>query len=540
MACTMPVLVVSAFACDFVEPDLSPHMKVLFVTSEFAGLAKAGGLGDVAAGLPVALRRLGADVRVLLPAYRSVLEHLPEVAWIGRLPGRGAIPGCHVGEVRLPSGLVLYLVGASWLYDRDGTPYSTPEGRDWPDNHLRFARLCLAAAEIARGRGRLGWSPDLLHVHDWPGGLAPAYVRWDGTKIPSVMTIHNIAYQGIFPAGQCHRLAIPDAALDINGVEFHGAVSFLKAGLYYADHVTTVSPSYASEIATPQSGGGLHGLIQGRTARGELSGIVNGIDESWDPRRDPCLPHPFDANDPSGKRANAEAVRTSLCLCHSDGPLFGIVSRLVQQKGLDLVAEAAHDIVGLGGQIAILGLGDPDIEHMLSRAARQHRDDVAVLVGFNEPVARRIIAGSDFTLMPSRFEPCGLTQMQAQRYGALPIAHATGGLVDTIEEGVTGFLFSTLSCDGLMGACGRAFDAFDDHEHLAAMRAAAMARRFTWTEPAAAYAALYARLAGTTMPLEQARPVPAVPGRPGLDAARGQACGRSHAVAEKALEVVAA
>ena len=247
--------------------------------------------------------------------------------------------------------------------------------------------------------------------------------------------------------------------------------------------MTTVSPGYAREIATPQHGGGLHGLIQGRAARGELSGIINGIDESWDPRHDRHLPYHFDADDQRGKRANAEAVRTSLCLRHSDGPLFGIVSRLVHQKGLDLVAEAAHDIVGLGGQIAILGLGDPEIEHVLSRTARQHRDDVAVLVGFNEPMARRIIAGSDFTLMPSRFEPCGLTQMQAQRYGALPIAHATGGLVDTIEDGATGFLFSELSCDELLNACARAFDAFDDVERLAAMRQAAMARRFAWAEP---------------------------------------------------------
>jgi starch synthase len=213
----------------------------------------------------------------------------------------------------------------------------------------------------------------------------------------------------------------------------------------------------------------------------------------------------------------------------------------VHQKGLDLVADAVHDIVGLGGQIAILGLGDPEIEHMLSRTARQHRDDVAVLVGFNEPMARRIIAGSDFTLMPSRFEPCGLTQMQAQRYGALPVAHATGGLVDTIEDGVTGFLFSELSHDGLMNACTRAFDAFDDAKDFAAMRRAAMARRFTWAEPAAAYAALYGRVAGVTVPLGVARPVPAVAGHAMLDAGRPAARARSRATAaEKALEVAAA
>jgi starch synthase len=245
-----------------------------------------------------------------------------------------------------------------------------------------------------------------------------------------------------------------------------------------------------------------------------LSGIVNGIDESWDPGSDPHLPHHFDPDDLNGKQANADVVRTGLCLRPSDGPLFGIVSRLVHQKGLDLVAEAANDIVENGGQIAILGLGDPEIEHMLSRASRRHRDDVGVLIGFNEPMARRIVAASDFTLMPSRFEPCGLTQMQAQRYGALPIAHATGGLADTIDDGTTGFLFSELSSDGLMEACHRAFDAFDDQDQLADMRRAAMARCFSWSGAAAEYEALYRRLIGPRLtpirsnPPKADRPVP--------------------------------
>ena len=508
-------------------------MNLLFVTSEFVGLAKAGGLGDVAAGLPSALRRLGIDVRVLMPAYRSVLAQLPDVAWIGRLPGRGAIPSCRIGETRLPNGIILYLIGAPALYDRRGSPYCTPEGQDWPDNDLRFGRLSLAAAEIACGRGRLGWSPDLLHVHDWPCGMAPAYLRWAGSTLPTIMTIHNIAYQGNFPATYCRRLGIPAAAFDINGVEFHGEVSFLKAGVFYADHLTTVSPSYARDIATADFGAGLHGLIAGRMGQGELTGIINGIDESWDPARDPHLPHHFDAYDLSGKRANADLVRTGLCLRHSDGPLFGMVSRLVHQKGLDIIAEAAHGIVGRGGQIAILGLGDPEIEHMLSKVARQHRDDIGVLVGFNEPMARRIIAGSDFTLMPSRFEPCGLTQMQAQRYGALPIAHATGGLVDTIDDNETGFLFSELSRDGLIGACMRAFDIFDDAPQRAAMQRAAMARRFAWTEPAMAYASLYARLTRSVVPVEVGRAAV-------TESAHPLPRTRHRAPIDKAIEVAAA
>ena len=469
---------------------------VLFVTSEVAGLAKAGGLGDVSAGLPLALRQRGLDVRILMPAYRDVVTKLPNIHWIGDLPGRAALPSARIGQVCLTDGTPLYLVSEPFLFDRRGTPYCTPEGDDWHDNDLRFARLSLAAADIAAGRAGLGWKPDIVHVNDWPGGLTPAYMRWDGTNIPTVLTIHNIAYQGNFASNVRHRLAIPDAAFDINGVEFHGHVSFLKAGGFYASHVTTVSPTYAKEITTENQGAGLHGLMGERAAKGQLSGIVNGIDESWNPGNDPHLPHHFDPDDLDGKQANADSVRTSLCLRPSDGPLFGVVSRLVHQKGLDLVAEAANDIVANGGQIVVLGLGDPEIEHMLSRTSRRHRDDIGVLIGFSESMARRIVAGSDFTLMPSRFEPCGLTQMQSQRYGALPIAHATGGLADTIDDGTTGFLFDSLSRDGLMRACGRAFETFDDEAQFNEMRRAAMAQCFAWSRSAAEYEELYHRLTG--------------------------------------------
>jgi starch synthase len=471
-------------------------MKILFVTSEFAGLAKVGGLGDVSASLPIALRQHAVDVRVLLPAYPDVLAKFPAINWIGSLPPRAQIPACRIGEVQLDSGVILYLIKAPSLYERPGSPYASPDGRDWPDNHLRWARLSLAAAQIARGVDNVGWSPDLVHANDWPSALAPAYLHWDRTPVPSVLTIHNIAYHGLFPADLRHSLGIPDAAFHVNGVEFHGQLSFLKAGSFYADHVTTVSPTYAREITTEGQGAGLHGLMQTRAAARQLSGIINGIDESWDPARDPHLPYHFHPDDLTGKQANADVVRTSLCLRPSMGPLLGIVARLVHQKGLELVSEAASGIVESGGQIAILGLGDPEIEHVLSRTARRHRDDVAVLVGFNEPMARRIIAGSDFFLMPSRFEPCGLTQMQAQRYGSLPIAHAVGGLVDTIEDDATGFLFSELSVDGVVAACRRGFEAFADQDRLDQMRQAAMARCFSWSASAAAYSMLYTGVCG--------------------------------------------
>ncbi len=471
-------------------------MKVLFATSEFAGLAKAGGLGDVSAGLPRALRRRGIDARVLMPAYPDVIARAGDITIVAHLPGHAGIGPCAIGEARTADGLILYLVLDPSLYQRTGSPYAGPEGLDWPDNDLRFARLSLAAAEIAGGCAGMNWQPDVLHVNDWPGALAPAYLRWRGVRVPTVLTIHNIAYQGLFARDRMPLLGIPAHAFHLDGVEFHGRISFLKAGLIHADHVSTVSQTYASEITTEALGGGLHGLTRGIAAEGRLSGIVNGIDESWDPSNDPHLPHHFEADDLSGKQSNADVVRTGLCLRPSEGPLFGVVSRLVHQKGLDIVADAACDIVREGGQIAILGLGDPETEHMLSRLARSHRDDIGLLIGFNEPMARRIVAGSDFCLMPSRFEPCGLTQMQAQRYGSLPIAHATGGLADTIDDGATGFLFSDLSGDGLFAACRRAFETFGDADVLAAMRQTAMARDFHWSGAAAEYEQLYRRLLG--------------------------------------------
>ncbi len=413
-------------------------MKVLFVTSEFADFAKAGGLGEVSAGLPRALRRRSVDVRVLLPAYPAVIAQASDITIVAHLPGLADIGPCCIGEARTADGLVLYLILEPSLYQRSGSPYAGPEGLDWPDNDLRFARLSLAAAQIASGRAGLAWQPDLLHINDWPGGMAPAYLRWQGASVPTLLSIHNIAYQGLCDRERVPALGIPEHAFHINGVEFHDRISFLKAGLFYADPVATVSPTYAREITTEAFGAGLHGLTKGIAAEGRLSGIVNGIDDSWDPSQDPHLPHHFEMDDLSGKQANAEQVRTGLCLKHSDGPLFGVVSRLVHRKGLDIVADTARDIVREGGQIAILGLGDPETEHMLSKLARSYRDDIGLLIGFNEPMARRIVAASDFCLMPSRFEPCGLTQMQAQRYGSLPIAHRTGGLADTIQDGATG------------------------------------------------------------------------------------------------------
>lgn len=501
-------------------------MRVLFVTSECAGLIKAGGLGEVSAHLPHALRQAGVDIRIMMPAYQDVVARLErrgqQIEWRGRLPGSAGIPSCRIGESFTPGGVPIYLVSTPELYDRPGSPYGRPEGGDWPDNHMRFARLSLAAAQLAEGRARMDWVPDLVHANDWPGGLTSAYLNWSGTYIPTVMTVHNVAYQGICDAGQRDALGIPDSAFAIEGVEFHGSISFLKAGIFYSSHVTTVSPNHAKEIATEAFGAGLHGLIQTKSARGEVSGIANGIDESWDPASNPNLSRNFDADDLEGKRTLAGDVREVLCLEPSDGPLFGVVSRLVHQKGLDLVVDAADHIVDSGGQIALLGMGDPKVEQMLHDMSRRNRKNIGVLIGYSAAMEHRILGGSDFCLMPSRFEPCGLTQMHAQRYGALPIAHATGGLSDTIEDGRTGFLFSEYSTDGLRDACARAFDAFSEEDRLEEMRQAAMARSFSWSEAAAHYRELYGDLIApkrTTLPIHTVKASRRFPVRPDTIAA---------------------
>jgi starch synthase len=476
--------------------DESPPQRILYVTSEIADYVKAGGLGEVSAALPRTLRQ-EYDARVLIPGYRQVLENSQPMTVVARLPGVMGLPGCEIGRMETADGLVVYVVLCPELYDREGSPYGNAAGIDWLDNDIRFARLSLAAAEIAAGIGDLGWKADLLHLNDWPSSLAPAYLRWRGCKVPSVLTIHNLAYQGLFERERLPRLDIPESAFQIEGVEFYGKLSFLKAGILYASHVTTVSSTYAREITTPELGCGLDGLLRRRAAEGRLTGIVNGIDESWDPRTDPHLEMPFAPDDLKGKRANADEVREKFGLAVSRGPLFAVVSRLVHQKGVDLAIEATESIVRQGGQIVVTGRGEGRFETELQGLANRYPGQVGVEIGYDEATARRMYAGSDFLLMPSRFEPCGLSQMYAQRFGSLPIAHQTGGLADTIEDGVTGFLFGDPSLGAFLSAIYRAVDAFGSRPRLNTMRRAAMARTFAWQRSARRYKKVYDRALGS-------------------------------------------
>ncbi|MFZ0837335.1 MAG: glycogen synthase GlgA [Xanthobacteraceae bacterium] len=469
--------------------------RVLFVTPELGDFVKVGGLGDVSAALPRALLP-SCDVRVLVPGYRQLLARCGTLQIVGRCEAFAALPACDIGRLETPDGLAVYVVLCPELYDRDGTPYGDAEKRDWQDNDLRFARLSLAAAELAGGQIDCDWAADVLHVNDWPAALAPAYVAWRGQGTPSILTIHNLAYQGNFSRDSLGRIGAPDSAYQIDGIEFYNQVSFMKAGIVYANQITTVSETYAREILEPAAGHGLDGLLRKRAKETRLTGILNGIDENWDPRTCTHLAKQFESGDWKGKHANAESIRRDFGLAASRGPLFSLVARLVHQKGIDLVLSVADSIVSAGGQIVIMGTGERQFEAATQTLAQRHRKSVAVKIGFDEAESRRILAGSDFMLMPSRFEPCGLSQMCAQRVGTLPIGHKTGGLAETIDDGQTGFLFAEPSIGSLFGALCRAFSTYSSKRRLYQMRTRAMARNFGWEHSAVSYRQLYGNVAG--------------------------------------------
>ena len=471
-------------------------MKVLFVTTEMDDFVRVGGLAAVSAALPRALRPW-SDVRIMLPGYRDVVEQFTHIEIVGQCAPLAEMPACSLGRASTRDGLPVYVLLCPQLYDRPGNPYGDESGRDWPDNDVRFARFASAAAELAAGTLDKNWAADLVHANDWQAALVPAYLAWKGVQVPSILTIHNLAYQGLFPRESLRRIGAPEASFHIDGLEFYDQMSFLKGGIVYASHLTTVSATYAKEITTPELGCGLEGLLRQRSDASELTGILNGIDESWDPRACAQLAQQFGAGDWQGKQANADYVRKQFGLAVSRGPIFGLVARLVHQKGIDLVLSAADEIVEAGGQIVVTGSGEPHIEQALVDAHRRRPDAIGVVIGFNDGQARRIFAGSDFTLMPSRFEPCGLSQMYAQRFGSLPIGHQTGGLAETIMDGETGFLFSQPSAESFLGGVRRAFDAFMAKDRLDLMRRSAMARSFSWDLSASHYSALYRKTVGS-------------------------------------------
>lgn len=478
-------------------------MRLLFVSSEAYPLAKTGGLADVAGALPAALADLGVDVRVLLPAYPSARRALAEVveerAVLGDPFGSGV---ARLLEGRLADSPVpVWLLDCPALYDRDGGPYQDAAGADWPDNDLRFGLLGWAAARLGHTSSPLPWRPAVLHANDWQASLAPAYLHaWGGARPATVLTIHNMAYQGLFPAETLLRLGLPWSMYGIDGLEFWGRMSFLKAGIFYSDRLTTVSPTYAREIQTAEYGCGLDGLL--RVRREHLFGILNGVDYGvWDPARDACLAHRHAAHDLDAKPMNKHALQCELGLsADAAAPLMIVVSRLNEHKGTDLILAQIPFLTAAGAQLAVLGTGDRELEEGFRQAARRHPGQVAVNIGYSEDLAHRMQAGADMLLMPSRSEPCGLTQFYAFRYGTVPVVHRTGGLADSVTDvtyetllagSATGFMFGTPTASAFQWALERALGMFAQPEQWRRIRAAGVAQDFSWRSSALRYLDLY-------------------------------------------------
>jgi starch synthase len=487
----------------------SRPLRILYVTSECAPWVKTGGLGDVSAALPAALAALGHDVRVLMPAYRAVLAALGARRVVARLAAAARLPPAVVLGARLPSGVPAWLVHCPALYDRDGGPYQDASGADWADNALRFGLLAYAAVALARRGGRV-WRPQLIHGNDWQAGLVPAYLHYyAGPRPATLQCVHNLAFQGLFPPQAVEALGLPAASFAPQDVEFFGRLSFLKAGLRFADAIVAVSPTYAREIQREPLGFGLQGLLAERGA--DLHGIVNGIDlREWDPARDPLIARTYDAARLEAKQDDKRALQDAMGLPRDGAAmLFGFVARLTEQKGADLLPALAPRLAAVGAQLAVLGTGDAALEHAVAQAARAHPRSCAARIGFDEALAHGVMAGADAFLMPSRFEPCGLNQMYGQRYGTPPVAHATGGLCDTIVDAdpasladgsASGFLFRAPVAEAFWDAIARARAAWHDAPLWRALQRNGMAKDFGWEASARAYARLYARVAARLTP----------------------------------------
>lgn len=468
-------------------------MNILMIASEATPFAKTGGLADVVGALPAALVEHGEKVAVVLPAYRENQYPYPKREayrglWIPIGPGYRV--DIHESADR---GVSYYFVQCPALYGRDGI-YGTPAG-DFPDNHLRFAVLALAALGVARHLFR----PDILHLHDWQAALAPVYIRehfrGDPTFIgvKTLMTIHNMGYQGLFGPEILPQIALDSRLMNPDQLEFFGRVNFLKAGIAWSDAVSTVSKGYAREIQTPEYGFGLDGFLR---RHGPITGIVNGVDyNEWNPEHDPHIARNYSASDLTGKRVCKQALLAEYGLPQRDPdrPLIANISRFAAQKGLDILADAASRLLEEDLTLVILGSGDLPYETMLRTLAETYPQKVGLRVGYDTGLSHRIEAGADMFLMPSRYEPCGLNQIYSLKYGTVPVVRATGGLDDTIDEG-TGFKFRDYSGDALLEAVRQALKAFENEEQWARRMGRGMEKEFSWSASAGEYVELYRRL----------------------------------------------
>lgn len=481
-------------------------MRVLHVAAEIFPLVKIGGLADVVGALPQALIEAGAQARLLLPGLPAIADavlHQKTVYEFGPLFGAGRI-ALRLG--RMPySHVPAYVIDAPHLYRRPGSPYQAGDGSEWSDNLQRFALLGWVGAHLASGELDPEWVPQVLHAHDWHAAMACAWMdAHPATTATSVFTVHNLAYQGLFPQSDFAQLGLPARMMHAHGLEFHGQLSFMKAGLKYARRITTVSPTYAIEITTHEFGCGLDGVIRSRG--GDVSGILNGVDGTvWDPATDSSLASRYSARDLAGKALCKQALQRELGLTvNADVPLFGVVSRLTAQKGLDLVLSALPALLQSGAQLAVQGSGDPVLEAAFTAAAFAHPGQVAVRIAYDEALAHRVIGGADVIMVPSRFEPCGLTQLYGLRYGTLPLVRRVGGLADTVvdtsDEAVrggraTGFSFDTATAAAVEAAVQRAVQAKRQPELWRGLMRTAMAQDFSWSGAARRYLALYETIA---------------------------------------------
>lgn len=475
-------------------------MNILFAASECAPFVKTGGLADVIGALPKALAALGLSVKVLMPAYPAFdaikADGVPVLARLDLFGGPVQLIAAKA------EGIDLLLLDAPHLYERGGTIYLDEDGTDWPDNHLRYGALAQVAAQVVL-KGVGGWKPDVLHAHDWQAALAPFYLSQMGSPIPTITTIHNIAFQGLFDGDLRHKLGIIDAGFTIDKAEYWGRLGFLKAGLSSSHAITTVSPTYARELMDPEFGMGLEGLLQHRSH--DLSGILNGIDtDVWNPATDKHLTSTYTSRSFKKRAGNRAALEERFGLTpQSEAPLFCVISRLTRQKGLDVLLDAIPHLIYHGAQLAVLGTGDKDLEAGFSEAARAYPGQIGVEIGYDENLAHLLQGGSDSIIIPSRFEPCGLTQLYGLRYGTLPLVANTGGLTDTVVDAdtaslrnktATGFVCQPGHGDSLRETLDRACDVFAKPKVWGQMRRTAMAQDVSWESAARQYHQLYERL----------------------------------------------
>lgn len=477
-------------------------IEVLSVASELYPLIKTGGLADVTGALPGALAQSGITMRTLVPGYPAVTSKLTGGRVVAEIADLFGVPAKLIaGRV---AGLDIIVIEAPALYDRPGNPYVSPDGWDWSDNWKRFAALSWVAAELGQGLVE-GYLPQIIHAHDWQAGLAPAYIKYGPSdRVKTVMTVHNMAFKGFFGPEIFSQLRLPPHAYGVNGVEYYGGISYLKSGMECADYVTTVSPNYADEIRTPAFGMGLEGLLNGRADT--VLGILNGIDiTAWDPATDKALVQPYGINTIHQRRANKLAVADRFGLDGVDGPLFCVVSRLTDQKGMDLLLQIVDGMVDLGARLAVLGSGEGYLEDGFRYASARHPGKVAIITGYNEDLSHLMQGGCDAILIPSRFEPCGLTQLYGLRYGCVPVVSRIGGLADTVidanpaaiaAEVATGVMFDAGSAHALYEAIRRTVRLYANDKLWKKIQRRGMKSDVSWETSAARYADLYATLIG--------------------------------------------